>query len=134
MTSRPIGMHHPLSPCRLEHKHFVMIRHWAPIILDGYAYYGRPQKPRRLILSHCSDALFLSGRARLTLQKPVVTWRILHSSLVSLLLLSSSSGYDATLMTSPMGFPVTIHTIFTIHAKTDPHLYLQLSHLFEKHC
>jgi hypothetical protein len=30
----------------------MMIRHWAPIILDGYAYHGRPQKPRRLILPH----------------------------------------------------------------------------------
>ncbi|KAH5345090.1 hypothetical protein HBI33_229630 [Parastagonospora nodorum] len=27
----------------------MMIRHWAPTILDGYAYHGRPQKPRRLI-------------------------------------------------------------------------------------
>ena len=22
-------------------------RHWAPTILDGYVFYGRPQKPRR---------------------------------------------------------------------------------------
>ncbi|KAH7083190.1 hypothetical protein BKA63DRAFT_146231 [Paraphoma chrysanthemicola] len=32
----------------------MMIRHWAPTIRDGYAYHGRPQKPRRLIFTHCS--------------------------------------------------------------------------------
>ncbi|KAH7396696.1 hypothetical protein DE146DRAFT_46980 [Phaeosphaeria sp. MPI-PUGE-AT-0046c] len=31
----------------------MMKRHWAPTILDGHAYHGRPQKPRRLILVHC---------------------------------------------------------------------------------
>jgi hypothetical protein len=33
----------------------MMIWHWAPTIRDGYAYHGRPQKPRRLILMHCMD-------------------------------------------------------------------------------
>lgn len=32
-------------------EYHMMIPHWAPTILDGYAYYGRPQKPRRLIFS-----------------------------------------------------------------------------------
>ncbi|EUC44506.1 hypothetical protein COCMIDRAFT_98013 [Bipolaris oryzae ATCC 44560] len=36
-------MHHP----SLQPSHSMMIRHWAPTILDGYAFYGRPQKPRR---------------------------------------------------------------------------------------
>jgi hypothetical protein len=33
----------------------MMIRHWAPTILDGYAYHGRPQKPRRLICTQCLE-------------------------------------------------------------------------------
>jgi hypothetical protein len=33
----------------------MMKRHWAPTILDGHAYHGRPQKPRRLILLHRLD-------------------------------------------------------------------------------
>ncbi|EMD68227.1 hypothetical protein COCSADRAFT_270357 [Bipolaris sorokiniana ND90Pr] len=36
-------MHYP----SLQPPHSMMIRHWAPTILDGYAFYGRPQKPRR---------------------------------------------------------------------------------------
>jgi hypothetical protein len=35
--------------------HTMMKRHWAPTILDGHAYHGRPQKPRRLILLHRLD-------------------------------------------------------------------------------
>jgi hypothetical protein len=48
----------------------MMKRHWAPTILDGYAYHGRPQKPRRLILAqqlHGSDWLiraWLTHRSR----------------------------------------------------------------------
>ncbi|KAF2130518.1 hypothetical protein P153DRAFT_219855 [Dothidotthia symphoricarpi CBS 119687] len=66
----------------------MMIRHWAPTILDGYAYYGRPQKPRRLILSCCLTRVYISGRTRLMFKQLATmshtlrlnsTWRSLPS-------------------------------------------------------
>jgi hypothetical protein len=44
----------------------MMIPHWAPTIHDGYAYYGRPQKPRRLILVPHQVIAKISARALLT--------------------------------------------------------------------
>ncbi|KAF1911275.1 hypothetical protein BDU57DRAFT_524308 [Ampelomyces quisqualis] len=44
----------------------MMKRHWAPTILDGHAYHGRPQKPCRLRLAKRLRARKWLTRAWLT--------------------------------------------------------------------
>ncbi|EUC31752.1 hypothetical protein COCCADRAFT_100544 [Bipolaris zeicola 26-R-13] len=51
-------MHHP----SLQTPYSMMIRHWAPTILDGYAFYGRPQKPRR---TDCFSMSYMAVRTKL---------------------------------------------------------------------
>jgi hypothetical protein len=86
-------------------EYHMMIPHWAPTILDGYAYYGRPQKPRRLIFSATFYVHISVAELRLTTQSVCYSPTACKMSLGKHIPTTQTLRNDEHLMTSPTGSP-----------------------------
>ena len=82
-----------------------MIRHWAPTILDGYAYLWQASEtsPTDLVLSSCGMNNYLAG-LELIMQQ-LVDWHMHGGQYLVSAAPCFRSGNEETLMTSPMGSP-----------------------------